>query len=402
MARLGGKGGAEDGPALMKVLIVSHPCATPINQEIFATIRRLTGWKLTMVIPRSWKDEFGNLLDEEPLESIADVVQKVPVFGRGNIIFHLYRKRWGNFLRREKFDCIYLHQEPYAPATAQIFFANAFQSSPAAFGFYSAQNLEKKYPPPFGWMEKRVLRYSNFSFPVSESVAEVLLAKGCRAKPTVCPLPVDTDRYRPLDNGTESEGTAAPGRKRIVIGFVGRLVAAKGLRTLAEALSQLREADWRMVVVGTGEFQSEFAELLSRGGVADRVEFVGYVPHQQTPDYLRTMDILVVPSETQPNWKEQFGRVILEALACGGAVVGSDSGEIPKLLSRCGGGLVFPEGNGKELSSRLQQLLGDETLRKQFAATGRQWVVENAGLEPVATKMAETMERATTLHRRST
>ena len=57
------------------------------------------------------------------------------------------------------------------------------------------------------------------------------------------------------------------------------------------------------------------------------------------------LDVLVLPSHTTPTWKEQFGRVIVEALWCGVPVVGSDSGEIPWLIELTGGGLVFPEGD---------------------------------------------------------
>jgi glycosyltransferase involved in cell wall biosynthesis len=103
----------------------------------------------------------------------------------------------------------------------------------------------------------------------------------------------------------------------------------------------IRDLDWRMVLVGTGDFQPEFERLLTEQGVRDRVFFAGYVPHDETPRWLASMDMLVLPSETQPNWEEQFGRVIPEAMACGAAVVGSDSGEIPHLIRQSEGGLMF-------------------------------------------------------------
>ena len=66
--------------------------------------------------------------------------------------------------------------------------------------------------------------------------------------------------------------------------------------------------------------------------ISGQVLQIGFVPHEETPRYLAAFDLLVLPSETQPNWKEQFGRVIVEALACGVPVIGSDSGEIPNLV----------------------------------------------------------------------
>ena len=83
------------------------------------------------------------------------------------------------------------------------------------------------------------------------------------------------------------------------------------------------------------------------------------------------LDVLVLPSRTTPTWKEQFGRVIVEALWCGVPVVGSDSGEIPWLIELTGGGLVFPEGDRDRLAEQLEKLREEPALRRQLAETGR-------------------------------
>jgi L-malate glycosyltransferase len=82
----------------------------------------------------------------------------------------------------------------------------------------------------------------------------------------------------------------------------------------------------------------------------------------------------VLPSRTTRRWKEQFGRILVEAMACGAAVVGSDSGEIPHLIKRSGGGLVFREGQVSELCACLTRLLKDPTLLEQHRAQGRKYV----------------------------
>jgi glycosyltransferase involved in cell wall biosynthesis len=79
----------------------------------------------------------------------------------------------------------------------------------------------------------------------------------------------------------------------------------------------------------------------------------------------------VLPSRTTPTWKEQFGRVIIEALGCGVPVVGSDSGEIPWLIGLTGGGLVFPEGDVGKLAEQLNTLRAAPALREQLASSGR-------------------------------
>lgn len=375
----------------MKVLIVSHPCATAANQAVFAEIRRLTGWDVRLVIPALWRDEFGNTLNQSDFPGLENKVSKLPVFFNGHIILHFYRNRWFPFFRRECPDVIYMHHEPYALASGQVCLANSRQKTPAAFGFYSAQNIAKTYPPPFSWIERFVHKSGSFCFPVSSTVASVLEAKKTRARCTVCPLPVDPALYFPRENNTVLPRGEEDGP---LIGYVGRLVESKGLGTLASALATLKDIPWKLHILGTGEFLPAFEKLLAGGGISNRVTFHGFVPHLRTPEYLSAFDLLVVPSETQSNWKEQFGRVIVEAMACGTPVVGSDSGEIPVLINASGGGVVFPERNATALASSLRLLLGQPEHRREMAERGRKWVGETATLGVVARKMAGAMEEA--------
>lgn len=369
----------------MKLLVVSHPCATAVNRSLFEEIARSAGWELTIVIPRDWRDEFGNVLNEPETRGFR--LLDFPVLGSGNIILHVYRAAWSSFLAREKFDAIYMHHEPYALATAQVCLANCLQARKAAFGFYSAQNILKSYPPPFSWVERFVAARSDFAFPISTDVAATLKRKAPGVPATVVPLPVDLDLYKPRDR----REVVTP---RVELGYVGRLVEAKGLRTLAVALGSLRDLNWRLTVIGTGDFRGEFEALLRTGGVHDRVRFLGYVPHAETPARLAEIDVLVVPSETQPGWKEQFGRVIVEALACGAAVVGSDSGEIPHLLRASGGGEIFGERDPNALAETLRRMLTQPALRRTAAESGAAWVRANLSQRAIAERMAHEIASA--------
>ena len=203
---------------MMHLLIVSHSCATSINQEIYARIQRETGWKVTVVIPDAWADEFGNALRQEPPEGLEKSVIRCAVWKNGSIILHVYRMRWQAFLREVKPDVIYMNHEPYALATAQVCWANN-HSIRVPFGFYSCQNINKKYPPPFSWLESMVYRSSSFALPITERVAEVLSAKGYRGKQTVCALPLDPERYHPRLKASPPEGF--PQTESPVIGYVG-------------------------------------------------------------------------------------------------------------------------------------------------------------------------------------
>jgi glycosyltransferase involved in cell wall biosynthesis len=374
----------------MHLLVVSHPCTTPINQQIYAELEQQTGWRISLIIPDQWKDEFGNVLEGGVWPGLEASIEKVPAWKNGHIVLHVYKRAWTRFFKKNNFNAIYVQNEPYALASAQICWANA-RTLKAPFGFYSAQNILKQYPPPFRWLESMVYRKSSFAFPITEAVDEVLRAKNFRGRSEVCALPLDPEIYRP--RGPEADRQLIPrADDEVVIGYVGRLVEPKGLRTLATALPSLRDLRWKLVVIGKGDFEETFRQLLKDGGGIDRVEFLGFVPHVETPGYLSAFDILVVPSETQPNWKEQFGRVITEALASGTPVVGSDSGEIPNLIRKADGGLIFPERNASELATSLRSLMTQKALREKYAQNGRRWVEREVSLAAIAKKMATTLE----------
>ena len=116
-----------------------------------------TGWKITLVVPEDWKDEFGNVLKKERWPEFTGDLISIPVWKNGNIILHSYKERWRAFLDAGRFDAIYVHNEPYALAAAQICRANA-ATLRVPFGFYSAQNILKHYPPPFNWLERMVYK----------------------------------------------------------------------------------------------------------------------------------------------------------------------------------------------------------------------------------------------------
>ena len=91
-------------------------------------------------------------------------IERLPVWKNGHIILHIYKRNWGKYLKKNRFDAIYVQNEPYALAAAQICWANA-RTLRVPFGFYSAQNILKQYPPPFSWLESMVYRQSAYAFP---------------------------------------------------------------------------------------------------------------------------------------------------------------------------------------------------------------------------------------------
>lgn len=119
------------------------------------------------------------------------------------------------------------------------------------------------------------------------------------------------------------------------IGFAGRLVPEKGVLDLWEAFLPLANRAV-LVLLGEGPLRDTILQQAATAGIAHRVEMPGYVPYAQMPAWLKSLDVLVLPSRTTTIWKEQFGHVLVEAMLAGVPVIGSNSGAIPEVIGKAG------------------------------------------------------------------
>jgi glycosyltransferase involved in cell wall biosynthesis len=193
----------------------------------------------------------------------------------------------------------------------------------------------------------------------------VLRAKGYRGPATLIPqFGFDPGLFAPKVHSN----TAAP----VMIGYIARLVPEKGPLLLLDALQGL-QGDWRLHVVGTGPSEADMRATAESLGLSDRVIWERSVPSTQVAERLRSFDLLVLPSLTQPNWKEQFGRVLVESMACEVPVVASTCGEMPNVIGDAG--VIFPEGDPRALREALHSLVSDGARRRELGRLGRERVM---------------------------
>jgi glycosyltransferase involved in cell wall biosynthesis len=193
---------------------------------------------------------------------------------------------------------------------------------------------------------------------------------GYRDKPArLIPLGVDTrvfcpnpEAKREILRELEWEKSQAP-----VIGYVGRFVPEKGLSLLMRVLGQL-QTSWRALFVGAGRMESKLRSWAQSHG--DRVRIVTDAGHAEMPAYYNAMDLLCAPSQTTTHWREQFGRMLIEAFACGVPVIGSDSGEIPYVVGDTG--VIVDEKDEDLWVKNIEELLGDVGRRQYLARVGRE------------------------------
>lgn len=375
--------------ARKKILVLSHAGVLDVNRAVFQELARLD-LDITMVVPQQWEGDLIRSLRFEARESdrpLRVVPLPVAFSGRGSLFF--YRSSLRQALAGWEPDLVFLDEEPWSLAALQT--CLAFPKTD--LWFFTKENLDKIIPWPFSSLEQWVYRHAAGAFAVSDEVEQVLRAKGYRGP--ILRLHHSYDpvlfRARPdLERQRIREEFAIP-RQSTVIGYFGRLTLEKGLIDLAKALQILAKEEnlpeWFFCCVGNGLAEEDMKRALAFLP-SSRYRMLSAISHDRVGSLLSAVDVLVLPSRTTRRWKEQFGRILVEAMACGAAVVGSNSGEIPHLIGRAGGGLVFPEGGVHELAGCLRSLLNEPALLERFRNQGRRYVEDTLMHTTVAHDLA--------------
>ncbi|MCA9434387.1 MAG: glycosyltransferase family 4 protein, partial [Candidatus Omnitrophica bacterium] len=108
--------------------------------------------------------------------------------------------------------------------------------------------------------------------------------------------------------------------------------------------------------------------LAETRGLGEQYERVPVLDYSELPEFLRQGTVLVLGSKPTPEWKEQFGMILIEAMACGVVVIGAKSGAIPEIIG--GAGLVYEPGAFDELAECLRQVLDRDAFRESLRAKG--------------------------------
>jgi len=279
-------------------------------------------------------------------------------------------------------DLIHAENDVETVAAVQVTLARWLWARRSKLIHYSWQNILR----PRRWHVRRVTRLSlqaaDHVVCASHEAAGVLRHQGFRRATSVLPTGGLDTRYFHPRRGPESKERL--GLTGFVIGFVGRLAPEKGIDTLLAAAARM-PAGANVLIVGNGPDKARLVARARVLGLEARCRWVENVPHEGVSDYMNAMDVLVLPSRTTTNWKEQFGRVLMEASGCRIAVVGSDSGAIPEVLGE--EGRRFPEGDAGALAGILQQLAQDADLRERIAECGYRRALENYSVELVAERL---------------
>ncbi|HET7232099.1 MAG TPA: glycosyltransferase family 4 protein [Longimicrobium sp.] len=364
-----------------RLLTIGHSYVVAGNRRL-AHEMALAGageWEVTVAAPERFPGDLREIT-LEPIPGEACRVVPVPVkFARMPHLMR-YGRRLTNLLRRERWDVIHCWQEPFVVSAAEV--ARLAPKEPALV-YATFQNLPKRYPIPFSRFEKSSMARADGWIAFGHTVEETLADRsGYRARMHRVIAPgVDTGHFHPdpIARRSVRQELRWDDDERPVVGYLGRFVREKGIGVMIAALAKV-SIPHRVLLVGGGEMEDELSTWAERSGGAAQV--VTGVPHDEVPAYLNAMDVLVAPSLTTPRWREQFGRMLTEAIACGVPVVGSDSGEIPHVIGDAG--IITPEGDAGALAVALNDLIASPERRADLSRRGLERVRAEFALPVVA------------------
>lgn len=375
----------------MRVLIIDHTGGIPPFRRKFAALASQPDLTLTVFVPDRWVENYRVVHAEPRAEDGYRLLT-------GSVIWPGYENRgffisgMGRAFREAKPDLLHLWEEPYSLIALEALLLAKRRAPRARVIFSSSDDLSRGFRYPYrpsrvyAQIERFTLRRSDGATVMNEAVRALL-----REKEFDRPLELIT-------HGLDLTAYAAAGRarrdveprRRPVVGFLGRLTHQKGVDVLLRAFHRVssRSSDPapELRIVGDGPVRRRLESLAGELGLGEAVRFLPTVPHAEAPSVLAEFDVLVLPSRTIPKSQEHFGRALIEGMAAGCVVIGTDSGAIPEVLD--GVGIVVPEENAEALADAVGRALADGALAEELRTKGLARVRERYTWDAIAARLA--------------
>ncbi|MCE5300446.1 MAG: glycosyltransferase [Spirochaetia bacterium] len=361
----------------MKALFVSHSSVLSYHQQKLELLAKNHDMEVHLAMPASWP-EGGHTVAAQTKSTLIKYHTGKTFTVRG--LQHFYADA-GNILDAARPDIIQIEEEPYSLACGQFIFEAKKRSIPAIF--FTWENIDRRYNHIYTFLDRYSIK--NCAAAVAGNAEGARILKKKRPKMEIVIIPqygINAEDFVQKAS-VNTEG-------RLKVAYAGRLTPEKGIESLIDAVAGC--GNMSLTIAGTGSaaytaaLQAKAAEEMDAGTVT----FAGFLDRDGINDLYNECDVLVLPSLTTPKWKEQFGRVLVEAMACGTAVIGSDSGEIKNVID--GAGLVFRENDIDDLMQKLRMLDRDRELLKTLSTAGIKRSADFTNIK-IASSLAELFGR---------
>ena len=298
---------------------------------------------------------------------------------------------YGRQLRRllsQPWDIVHCWEEPYIFAGGQVAYWTPKNSR---LVFWTGQTRVKRYPPPFSQLERYCFDRCAGWLARGQLGIDAMLQRGHGNRPfAAIGLGIDPAVFFP-DRAAGLKVIHDLGwaeRDAPLVGYIGRFVEEKGLATMMAALDRL-STPWRAIFLGDGPMRTALESWAAGHGACVRV--LPAVSHERVPAFLNAFDLLCAPSRTTPNWREVFGRMVIEAFACEIPVLASASGDLPGVVGDAG--LLLPEDDVAAWTKALEDLLASPVRRTALGKRGADRVRSNFTWTAVARQHLEFFTR---------
>jgi L-malate glycosyltransferase len=383
----------------MRILIASHTYIVDINRAKFKILASLEpNIEVTVIVPKRWNPGGvqNKIIETEFYQEGSFKVVPISNFSQNNQGLLTFGTDLIELLQKFRPQIIQVEQGSKSLAYAQLILFNNLLKLKAKNILFTWWNLPYELKWPVSWLEDCNLQHTDGIIAGNLDGANILRQRGYKSAIAVMPqLGVDETLFYSTAKDVDLSRKFGIQPADFVVGYVGRFVEEKGLLTLAQALAGLKKLPWKWLLVGQGKLRSQLAEKSIEWEISDRIIWVESVTHEEVPQYINLMDCLVLPSQTSykfktltaVGWKEQFGHVLIEAMACKIPVIGSDCGEIPHVIGDTG--LIFPEGNAEKLRECLHELIERSELAAELSQRGYNRVMKNYTNHALAEQLLE-------------
>ncbi|MFN4217262.1 MAG: glycosyltransferase family 4 protein [Brevinematales bacterium] len=340
----------------MRILFIWHAAVEKEYRKLLWKMAE-KGHEVSLVTAHRWTESSRDQYFKFQLEDSSLEVYPLFVMFRNHIrsFFFVNIFRMIAIVTRMKPDVVYLKEEPYSIAAWQWVWVVRLFSPRSAIVIESDENLEGNHPFFYRWIERYVLCHTQGLASVPTAGFDLYRRKGFQGKQFKTSYFVNREIFHPVSLKEAQEIFPEIQGEDLKIGYVGRVTPEKGLDTVLEALALLKQEGKlaKFYVLGRMEegYEAVLETLLQKYNLKGDVFFLQPRPMEKLVFFYNAIDVLVLPSKSTSWWIEQFGRVIVEAHACGTPVIGSDSGEIPFVIGD--DRMVFPESDAKKLADVL-------------------------------------------------
>ncbi len=346
----------------MRILMLSKALVNGAYQKKCEELAALPDVELIVAVPPAWREPRVGVIPLERRFTRGYRLVTLPIAFNGRHHLHFY-PTFNSLVRQVRPDILHADEESFNLATFLALRAGVRYGARCCF--YNYANIDRFYPPPFNLFERYAFRRASHAFACSAEAAAIMRRHGYAGLLTILPqFGVDPDLYAPTQRDRDTT--------TMVVGYIGRLVPEKGVLDLVEAVARLPETV-RLRLIGDGALRTVIEAQVAALGIGERVELHPAVPSTRVPEELRRLDALVLPSHTTRTWKEQFGRILVEAMSCAVPVVGASSAAIPDVIGDAG--IIYPEGDIAALAAALRRLAEDPALRDNLGRRGRDRVL---------------------------